>query len=149
MRRFFSFSVLILKEQKVRDLKLRQLPYTHLIPRWHRRRCRFVPLLLHRFRHFVRVDEIVDEFSGFPVLQLALRDASLRQERPQRLILARQVKTTLRIPPDVRHMLEVRRRSNIRFRQLLHSIAFLLFGATEDGLLLLIWWLDLWRGEFR
>lgn len=70
-------------------------------------------LRLHRVHHLVVLNEVVDEFARFAILQMLIPHARLLEERFERFLFAAQVEATGRTPADVRYVLEVRRHANV------------------------------------
>lgn len=69
----------------------------------------------HFLQHIVRLHKLVDEVARLSVVQLALGDARLLQEGPQRLhLVTSQVEALLLVPANVHDVLEVCRRRNVR-----------------------------------
>lgn len=68
---------------------------------------------LHRIQHLVVLNKVVDEFARLAIFQMLIPHSGLLQERLQRVLFAAQIEPTGRTPPDVRHVLKVRRHPDV------------------------------------
>lgn len=68
---------------------------------------------LHRIHHLIVLNEVVDKFARFAILQMLVPHTCLLEEQLERFLLAAEIESTGRTPADVRYVLEVRRHANV------------------------------------